>query len=27
MVGSGESAGNFREYDVKDGKFETAKFR
>ena len=27
MVGAGESAGNFREYEIKDGKFETAKFR
>ena len=27
MIGAGESAGNFREYEIKDGKFETAKFR
>ncbi|WP_149142140.1 ABC transporter substrate-binding protein [Gemmobacter caeruleus] len=27
MIGSGESAGNFREYEVKDGGFETIKFR
>ena len=27
MIGGGESAGNFREYEVVDGKFETAKFR
>ena len=27
LIGGGESAGNFREYEVKDGKFETAKFR
>ncbi len=27
MVGAGESAGNFREYTVKDGKFVTDKFR
>jgi len=27
LVGSGESAGNYREYTVKDGKFVTDKFR
>lgn len=27
MVGAGESAGNFREYEVKDGKLETVKYR
>ena len=27
MIGAGESAGNFREYEVKDGKLETVKYR
>jgi branched-chain amino acid transport system substrate-binding protein len=27
MIGNGEAAGNFREYTVTDGKFETDKFR
>jgi branched-chain amino acid transport system substrate-binding protein len=27
MIGAGESAGNFREYEVKDGKLETVRYR
>jgi branched-chain amino acid transport system substrate-binding protein len=27
MIGAGESAGNFREYEIKDGKIETVTFR
>lgn len=27
LIGPGESAGSFREYTVKDGKFETDRFR
>ena len=27
LIGAGESAGNFREFEIKDGKIETVKFR
>ena len=27
LIGAGESAGNFREYEIKDGKIETVGFR
>jgi branched-chain amino acid transport system substrate-binding protein len=27
LVGPGESAGNYREYEIKDGKFETVTYR
>jgi branched-chain amino acid transport system substrate-binding protein len=27
LVGPGESAGNYREYEIKDGKFETVQYR
>jgi branched-chain amino acid transport system substrate-binding protein len=27
LIGGGESAGNFREYEIKDGKIETVGYR
>ena len=27
LIGSGESAGNYRQYEIKDGKITTVKYR